>query len=80
MPAGLLVSSLPWRGSPSAILFLATGQSVRLVMAKDSKSEMEDTRRLMGALVRMKPMPHEDMKLGSRDRVEPKPTKARQKK
>jgi hypothetical protein len=49
-------------------------------MAKDSKSEMEDTRRLMGALVRMKPMPHEDMKLGSRDRVEPKPTKARQKK
>jgi hypothetical protein len=32
-------------------------------MAK-SKDELDETKRLMGALVRMKPKPHEDMKLG----------------
>jgi hypothetical protein len=32
-------------------------------MAKKS-NDLEDTKRLMGALVRMKPKPHEDMKLG----------------
>lgn len=32
-------------------------------MAKTSKS-LEATKRLMGALVRMKPKPHEDMKIG----------------
>jgi hypothetical protein len=32
-------------------------------MAKP-KDEIEDTKRLMGALVRMKPKPHEEMKVG----------------
>ena len=36
-------------------------------MAKPQK-ELDDTKRLMGALVRMKPKPHEEMKVG-------KPTK-----
>lgn len=27
---------------------------------------LEDTKRLMGALVRMKPKPHEDMKVGKK--------------
>lgn len=34
---------------------------------------MDETMRLMGALVRMKPKPHEDMKVGSK----PKKAKAR---
>jgi hypothetical protein len=34
-------------------------------MAKDSK-EIESTKRLMGALVRMKPRPHEEMKVGKK--------------
>ena len=32
-------------------------------MAK-GPSELDDTKRLMGALVRMKPKPHEEMKVG----------------
>ena len=43
------------------------------VMAKTSKDELDGTKRLMGALVRMKPKPHEDMKVG-------KPAKAKKQK
>jgi hypothetical protein len=32
-------------------------------MAKES---LDDTKRLMGALMRMKPKPHEDMKIGKK--------------
>ena len=32
-------------------------------MARSSKDEMNQTRRLMGALVRMKPKPHAEMKV-----------------
>jgi hypothetical protein len=32
-------------------------------MAKTSKDELDGTKRLMGALVRMKPKPHEEMKI-----------------
>jgi hypothetical protein len=34
-------------------------------MAKDS-GEIQVTKRLMGALVRMKPKPHEEMKVGKK--------------
>jgi hypothetical protein len=34
-------------------------------MAKDSK-DIEATKHLMGALVRMKPKPHEEMKIGKK--------------
>ena len=34
-------------------------------MAKNL-DELEQTKRLMGALVRMKPKPHEDMKIGKK--------------
>jgi hypothetical protein len=37
------------------------------------KRDIDDTKRLMGALVRMKPKQHEDMKVGK------KPKKARKK-
>jgi len=33
-------------------------------MAKSDKDGLEQTKNLMGALVRMKPKPHEEMKLG----------------
>ena len=33
-------------------------------MAKKPETDLDETKRLMGALVRMKPKPHEDMKLG----------------
>lgn len=42
-------------------------------MAK-SASSLEKTKALMGALVRMKPKPHEDMKVGKRT---PKKSKAK---
>jgi hypothetical protein len=43
-----------------------------LGMSKDS-AELEKTKRLMGALVRMKPKPHEDMKIGKKAKpVKPK--------
>jgi hypothetical protein len=35
-------------------------------------SDLSDTKRLMGALVRMKPKPHEDMKLGKSKRKKKK--------
>lgn len=34
-------------------------------MSENSKN-LAETKRLMGALVRMKPKPHEDMKIGNR--------------
>jgi hypothetical protein len=43
-------------------------------MAKDSK-EMEQTKRLMGALVRMKPKPHEEMKVGKKAKKSKKKAK-----
>ena len=30
------------------------------------KDQLDDTKRLMGALVRMKPKPHEEMKVGKK--------------
>jgi hypothetical protein len=33
-------------------------------MAKSSDKDLDQTKRLMGALVRMPPKPHEDMKVG----------------
>jgi hypothetical protein len=45
-------------------------------MAK-STSKLEGTKRLMGALVRMKPKPHEEMKIG-KARVK-RPAKAKKK-
>jgi hypothetical protein len=52
-------------------------------MARPDRKEIEDTKRLMGALLRMPPKPHEEVKLGKRRRkrhlgkVETKPTKAK---
>jgi hypothetical protein len=48
-------------------------------MIKDLK-QIEDTKRLMGALVRMKPKPHEDMKIGNRPTKRSKATQKREKK
>jgi hypothetical protein len=31
-----------------------------------AKSKLDETKRLMGALVRMKPKPHEEMKIGKK--------------
>jgi hypothetical protein len=36
-------------------------------------SDIEKTRRLMGALVRMKPKPHEKMKVGKKAKAKKKP-------
>jgi len=33
------------------------------------KKELEETKRLMGALMQMKPKPHEDMKLGRSKKI-----------
>jgi hypothetical protein len=35
-------------------------------MAKGSQSDLDETKRLMGVLVRMKPKPHEEMKVGKK--------------
>jgi hypothetical protein len=35
-------------------------------MAKPDKDGLEQTKSLMGALVRMKPKPHEEMKVGKK--------------
>jgi hypothetical protein len=35
-------------------------------MAKTRKDDLDETKRLMGALVRMKPKLHEDMKVGKK--------------
>ncbi len=39
-------------------------------MAGDRKT-LDETKRLMGALVRMKPKPHEEMKVGKKAKREP---------
>jgi hypothetical protein len=38
-------------------------------------SELDETKRLMGALVRMKPKPHEDMEVGKKKRKAARKTK-----
>lgn len=45
-------------------------------MTKDVKP-LEDTKRLMGALVRMKPKPHEDMKVGKKAKKKKRAAKKR---
>jgi hypothetical protein len=40
--------------------------SLVAAMAKSKPDELDDTKRLMGALVRMKPKPHEEMKVGKK--------------
>jgi hypothetical protein len=51
-------------------------------MKKEDDQNLRETRRLMGALLRMPPKPHDQMKIGARGRkrnpgkVETKPTKA----
>ena len=40
-----------------------------------SPDKLEDTKKLMGALVRMKPKPHEDMKVGKKAKKKSKPKK-----
>jgi hypothetical protein len=50
---------------------------------KKTQDGIEQTKRLMGALLRMPPKPHSEMKLGKNERkrnlgkVETKPTKAK---
>jgi len=41
-------------------------------MAGTKKDDLERTRSLMGALVRMKPKPHEDMKIGKKKKAKAK--------
>jgi hypothetical protein len=48
-------------------------------MAKADKDELEKTKSLMGALVRMKPKPHEDMKIGKSKVKKKTSTKAKKK-
>ena len=45
-------------------------------MAK-SRDDLNETKQLMGALVRMKPKPHEDMKVGKKKRAVKKPSNRR---
>jgi len=35
-------------------------------MAKPDKDDLDQTKKLMGAVVRMKPKPHEEMKVGKK--------------
>ena len=48
-------------------------------MAKAGKDELEKTKSLMGALVRMKPKPHEDMRIGKKAKTK-KPSPSKRKK
>lgn len=41
------------------------------------KASLADTKRLMGALVRMKPKPHEDMRLNSKSKKSKSPAPKR---
>jgi hypothetical protein len=49
----------------------------------DSKEDLDQTKRLLGALLRMPPKPHDQMKIGKRrpkpilGKVDTKPTKAK---
>jgi hypothetical protein len=42
-------------------------------MAHTDKDQLEKTKQLMGALVRMKPKPHEEMKVGKKAGTKKKP-------
>jgi hypothetical protein len=44
-------------------------------MTNKDQSEVEGTKRLMRALVSMKPKPHEDMKVGKKAKKKAKPKK-----
>jgi hypothetical protein len=48
-------------------------------MVKKTDEQLNETKRLMGALLRMPPKPHEDMKLGGRKPKKSKLTKAKRK-
>jgi hypothetical protein len=39
------------------------------------RNELDDTKHLMGALVRMKPKPHEEMKIGKKKTRAPRKTR-----
>jgi hypothetical protein len=43
-------------------------------------TKLDETKRLMGALVRMKPKPHEEMKMGKKARATKKTKKASKRK
>jgi hypothetical protein len=45
---------------------LGSPQKAHLPLGFDMTKELDETKRLMGALVRMKPKPHEDMKVGKK--------------
>ena len=47
-------------------------------MAKSPDKSIEATKRLMGALVRMKPKPHEEMKVGKKAKTIAKKQKPKQ--
>ena len=49
-------------------------------MAKSEKDQIGETKRLMGALVRMKPKPHEEMKVGGAKKEVVKRSQGRKKK
>jgi hypothetical protein len=46
-------------------------------MAKTDNAKLEETKRLMGALMRMKPKPHEEMKVGKKKKKVKKVKRAR---
>lgn len=50
-----------------------SGMSEGSVMAKSS--DLDETKKLMGALVRMRPKPHEDMKIGKKKKAAKHPSK-----
>lgn len=41
----------------------------------NDKSRLDETKRLMGALMKMKPKPHEEMKVGMKNKPTAKPKK-----
>jgi hypothetical protein len=43
----------------------------------EKKVDVEGTKRLMGALVRMKPKPHEEMKVGTKKKAKKAPRTGR---
>lgn len=46
-------------------------------MAKKGGSDLDKTKHLMGALVRMKPKPHDEMKVGTKKAVKKSAAKKR---
>jgi hypothetical protein len=42
---------------------------------KDTRDQLDETKSLMGALVRMKPKPHEEMRVGKKAKRIPKQRK-----